>query len=119
MLKSYTSILQRKRRQDESPPRPQRENQGPDGRRSRARGDQEVRRSKDRARTDQEYRRSSDRDRLDSNLRNTTVNGRGYEETMKTIREYTDQERDRDRDRTQDRERDRDRLKETKKFYRT
>ena len=117
MIESYTSILQRKRRQDESPPRPQRENQGPDGRRSRPRGDQEGRRSKDRTRTDQEYRRSRDRDRMDSNIRNTTVTGRGYEETMKTIREYTDQERDRDRN--QDRERDRDRLKDTKKFYRT
>ena len=117
MIESYTSILQRKRRQEESPPRPQRENQGPDGRRSRPREDQEVRRSKDRPRTDQEYRRSRDRDRMDSNIRNTTVTGRGYEETMKTIREYTDQERDRDRN--QDRERDRDRLKDTKKFYRT
>ena len=96
MIESYTSILQRKR-QDESPPRPQRENQGPDGRRSRPRGDQEVRRSKDRPRTDQEYRRSRDRDRMNSNISNTTVTGRGYEETMKTIREYTDQERDRDR----------------------
>ena len=119
MIKSYTSILQRKRRQDESPPRPQRETQGPEGRRSRARGDQEVRRSKDRARTEQEYRHSRDRDRMDSNVRKTTVTGRGYEATMKTIREYTDQERDRDRDRNQDRERDRDCLKETKKFYRT
>ena len=117
MIESYTSVLQRKRRQDESPPRPQRENQGPGDRRSRPRGDQEVRRSKDRTRTDQEYRRSRDRDRMDFNLRNTTVTGRGYEETMKTIREYTDQERDRDRN--QDRERDRDRLKDTKKFYRT
>ena len=117
MIESYTSILQRKRRQDESPPRPQRENQGPEGRRSRPRGDQEVRRSKDRTWIDQEYRRSRDRDRMDSNLRNTTVTGRGYEETMKTIREYTDQERDRDRN--QDRERDRDCLKDTKKFYRT
>ena len=117
MIESYTSIRQRKRRQDEFPPRPQRENQGPDGRRSRPRGDQEVRRSKDRTRTEQEYRRSRDRDRMDSNIRNTTVTGRGYEETMKTIREYTDQEWDRDRN--QDRERDRDRLKDTKKFYRT
>ena len=119
MLKSYTSILQRKRRQDKSPPRPQRENQGPEGRRSRARGDQEGRRSKDRAQTDQEYRRSRDRDRMDFTIRNTTVTGRGYEETMKTIREYTDQETDRDRDRNQDREKDRDRTKETKNFYRT
>ena len=117
MIESYTSILQRKRRQDESPPRPQRENQGPGGRRSRARGDQEVRRSKDRARTDQEYRRSRDRDRMDSNIENTTVTGRGYEETMKTIREYTDQERDRDRN--QNRERDRGRRRETKNDHKT
>jgi hypothetical protein len=104
MLKSYTWILQRKRRQDESPPRPPSETQGQEGRRSRAREDLETRRFKD-------------RDRIDSNIRNTTVTGRGYEETMRTIREYTDQERDRDRN--QDRERDRDRPKETKKYCRT
>ena len=104
MLKAYTLTLQRKRRHDESPPRPPRETQ-------------EIRRSKDRARTDQEQRRSRDRDRMDFNTRNTTVGGRGYEDTMKTIREYTDQERNRDRN--QDRERDRDRTKETKKYHRT
>ena len=103
MLKSNTVILQRKRRHDESPPRPPRETQ-------------EIRRSKDRARTDQEQRRSRDRDRMDSNTRNTTITGRGYEESMRTVREYTDQERNRDR--IQNQERDRDRPKETKKYCR-
>ena len=54
---------------------------------------------------------------MDSNTRNTTITGRGYEETMRTVRDYIDQEKNRDR--AQDRERDRDRTKETKKYHRT
>jgi hypothetical protein len=101
----------------------------------RSRADPEQRRSKDRDRIDQgqwEMRRTisstsgyADSRRTYSEIernregeqQTTTFTGRGYEETMRTMRDYTDQAKDCKRDRNRNRQRDQDRNRDSRKVF--